>query len=77
MVGYVDHRSRANPFCATSCPHGLAALRWMDRHSLVVGAFAGAIIAAPWLPYRFSLRTLLIAMTLVAVGLGVYVWAAT
>jgi hypothetical protein len=28
------------------------------------------IAAVPWLPWRFSLRTLLIAMTLVAVGLG-------
>ena len=27
-----------------------------------------------WLPYRFSLRTLLIATTLVAVGLGVVMW---
>jgi hypothetical protein len=39
-----------------------------------------AIVAAiPWLPWwssRFSLRTLLIAMTLVAVGLGLIVWLA-
>jgi hypothetical protein len=33
--------------------------------------------AVPWLPYRFSLRTLLIATTLVAVVLGVIVWLAT
>jgi hypothetical protein len=32
-----------------------------------------AIGTAPWLPYRFSLRTLLIATTLVAVVLGVIV----
>lgn len=30
----------------------------------------------PWLSYRFSLRTLLIAMTLVALVLGFAVWAA-
>jgi hypothetical protein len=30
--------------------------------------------AAPWLPYRISLRTLLIATTLVAVVLGLIVW---
>jgi hypothetical protein len=30
---------------------------------------------AGWLPQRFSLRTLLIATTLVAVGLGLIVWA--
>jgi hypothetical protein len=33
-----------------------------------------AVCAAPWLPFRFSLRTLLIAMTLVAVVLGLIVW---
>ena len=34
------------------------------------------LAALPWLPWsnRFSLRTLLIATTLVAVGLGVVVW---
>jgi hypothetical protein len=31
-----------------------------------------ALAAAPWLPWRFSLRTLLIATTLVAMGLGVF-----
>ena len=34
------------------------------------------LATAPWLRWRFSLRTLLIAMTLVAVGLGAIVWAA-
>ena len=35
-----------------------------------------AVIAVlPWLPRRFSLRTLLIATTLVAVGLGLILWA--
>ncbi len=37
-------------------------------------AVDGALIAAPWLRFRFSLRTLLIATTLVAVGLGLIVW---
>ena len=38
---------------------------------------AGTLSAAPWLrlPRRFSLRTLLIATTLVAVALGLIVWA--
>ena len=36
---------------------------------------AAALTAAPWLRWRFSLRTLLILMTLVAVGLGVAVYA--
>jgi len=34
----------------------------------------GGIAVAPWLPYRFSLRTLLIATTLVAVVLGLIAW---
>jgi hypothetical protein len=42
------------------------------------GFFVSIAIAAgiiPWLPWRFSLRTLLIATTLVAVVLGIVVWA--
>ena len=40
-------------------------------------SIAGVLAALPWLPRRFSLRTLLIATTLVAVVLGIIVWAAT
>ena len=37
---------------------------------------ASMILAViPWLRWRFSLRTLLIATTLVAVVLGIIVWA--
>jgi hypothetical protein len=32
---------------------------------------AAAIASFPWMPWRFSLRTLIIATTLVAIGLGV------
>jgi hypothetical protein len=39
-------------------------------------AFIAALIAAPWLRFRFSLRTLLIATTLVTVGLGLAVYVA-
>jgi hypothetical protein len=35
---------------------------------------AGCLAVAAWLPWRFSLRTLLIATTLVAVVLGLLVW---
>jgi hypothetical protein len=44
------------------------------RHWLLVIVFA-ALAAAPWIRWsmRFSLRTLLIATTLVAVGLGIFV----
>jgi hypothetical protein len=37
--------------------------------------FAAALAAFPWLPWRFSLRTLLIGMTALAVVLGAAVWA--
>jgi hypothetical protein len=32
------------------------------------------LAAAPWTKWRFSLRTLLIATTIIAVGLGIIVW---
>jgi len=38
-------------------------------------ALSAAAVAVPWLRWRFSLRTLLIATTLVAVGLGWIVYA--
>jgi hypothetical protein len=34
------------------------------------------LLVIPWLPWRFSLRTLLIATTLVTVGLGLIIYAA-
>jgi len=34
-----------------------------------------AFAAAPWLHWRFSLRTLLIATTLLALGLGLIAWS--
>jgi hypothetical protein len=39
-------------------------------------AVAGLLAALPWLRWRFSLRTLLIGMTVVAVVLGLVIWAA-
>ncbi len=66
--------------------------KWLDFHCLsqsqyfIVAAphwffilLAATMSAAPWLRqlrWRFSLRTLLVAMTLVAVGLGLIVWLA-
>jgi hypothetical protein len=41
-----------------------------------VAIFVALIGALAWLPWRFSLRALLIATTLVAVGLGLIVWLA-
>src|SRR5262249_50695086 len=40
-------------------------------HLLVATVALGSVA---WIPYRFSLRTLLITTTLVAVGLGLVVW---
>jgi len=39
-------------------------------------ALSAAFSSAPWLPYKFSLRTLLIGMTVVAVLLGAIIYAA-
>src|SRR4051812_33900404 len=39
-------------------------------------ATTAAFATVPWIRWRFSLRSLLIAMTLVAVVLGLIVWAA-
>ena len=54
--------------------------RTANRHEWAVSfglliTVAAAIGAASWSSYRFSLRTLLIATTLVAVVLGLIVWA--
>ena len=56
------HYGKANS-CEITLPY------WM------LAATFGGLVAFPWLPWsrRFSLRTLLIATTLVAVGLGVIV----
>jgi hypothetical protein len=43
-------------------------------HASLLILFA-AFTVAPWLPWHFTLRTLLIATTLVAVGLGVVAWS--
>jgi hypothetical protein len=48
---------------AFTCPYWFAIL------------LVATVSCAPWLRWRFSLRTLLIAMTLVAVVLGVMVYA--
>jgi hypothetical protein len=50
---------------------------WLGGPIWIPTVILGSIAAAPWLPWsnRFSLRTLLIATTLVAVVLGVIVWS--
>jgi hypothetical protein len=51
-------------------------LIWFPHWFLVALTIPGTLLARPWTIRRFSLRTLLIAMTLVAVVLGLIVWAA-
>jgi hypothetical protein len=54
---------------------GLSTDRFQLPHwSVVCLVLLGATIALPWIRWRFSLRTLLIATTLIAVGLGLIVW---
>ena len=45
---------------------------YIPHHTSVV--FFATLASLPWLPRRFSLRTLLIATTLIAVLLGLVVW---
>jgi hypothetical protein len=67
--GYFD--SNGLPLGAGGMP---AKQSTLPNWSCVIGVLA--IAAIPWVGWSFSLRTLLIAMTLVAVALGLIVWAA-
>jgi hypothetical protein len=67
VLGFIEYQALSNQ------------TQWVLRvrvpwWSLIVFFFAIAPI--PWLPCRFSLRTLLIGMTLIAVVLGLLIWAA-
>ena len=60
-------------------PLGFGGRIWPARFLLFVPYWflvliVTCFVAAPWVAYRFSLRTLLIAMTLIAVGLGAVIW---
>jgi hypothetical protein len=61
-----------HPVKVTRSSRGIAIPIWFPA------LFAAVISLAPWIHWskRFSLRTLLIATTLVAVALGLVVWAA-
>ena len=73
--------------CPASNIYGefFSAFKWNDDPRFIFGVlldlncwcwatFFAALSAAPWIRWRFSLRTLLIATTLIAVVLGVVVW---
>ncbi len=60
------------PFEFNLLPASIAAPHWF------VALLLSIVGAVPWLPLkRFSLRTLLIAMTLVALVLGLIVWVSS
>jgi len=63
-LGFLFDVSRADQYIRVIVPNYFS--------SLVVGFVA----VAPWLPLSFSLRTMLLATTLVAFVLGLAVWAA-
>jgi hypothetical protein len=65
---------------------GVYILTTMDRGNIsyrggsslpmaVILLLTGLVTGAPWLRWRYSLRTLLMMMTLAAVGLGLAVYA--
>ena len=81
ITGHLPSSGPADPFYDNDIlgfyfkrtPNGLR----LDIPYWFIVLLSTAIAAAPWLPWwpkRFSLRTLLIATTLVAVGLGLMVW---
>jgi hypothetical protein len=55
-------------------------VRWNINHHYLILPYwfltilGGTLTALPWIRGRFSLRTLLIATTLIAIGLGLIVW---
>ena len=64
-VYYLDFQVLRRPrLLRIHCPHWTAVLLY------------ACLSFVPWLPFRFSLRTLLIATTLIAVGLGAVVYTA-
>jgi hypothetical protein len=68
-----SHHSKAT-LLSTGRPYdSMRRLRLTIPYWLPVSA-AGMLGVFPWLPVRFGLRTLLIAMTLVAVGFGLIAW---
>jgi hypothetical protein len=61
--GFGVRRESSNSLSQVVVPHWFCAIA------------AGALATFPWLPYRFTLRTLLIATSLVAVALSLVIYA--
>lgn len=72
MLTVFGYQSGAAPIrsLAARFPATFAVSYWQLATPFTIGF----LIAVPWLRWRFSLRTLLIATTLIAVGLGLIVW---
>jgi hypothetical protein len=74
---HASHHNNPLGFYFARSPGGVV----FDAPSWPFWLFGGVMTAAPWVSYlpwsnRFSLRTLLITSTLVAVVLGLIAWAA-
>jgi hypothetical protein len=52
---------------------GLTLVADMPSYAPIAAALTLAVL--PWLPWRFSLRTLLISFTLLALSLGLIIWS--
>jgi hypothetical protein len=70
----VERNGPPNYFPAIECPLSTFGQYWAMPYWLLL-ALLSPLAAAPWLRLRFSLRTLLIATTLVAVVLGAIVYS--
>jgi hypothetical protein len=69
----VERTGPPNYFPAVEFPLSRFASFWALPYWLLLAVFSTLTIV-PWLRHRYSLRTLLIATTLVAVVLGLVVW---
>jgi hypothetical protein len=78
---YSTHQSRDGSELVNPIPKNLFPGFFVSSRAVVVPHWffvvaVATVAAVPWFRWRFSICTLLIAMTLVAVVLGVVVWAA-
>ena len=74
---YIQNRSDATFYNAMEwsyCPYGEPLAEGIVFAYWLIAIATATLPFLPWLRRRFSLRTLLIATTLVAVGLGLIVW---
>ncbi len=73
MEATLNSQDTTSPWAGAILPPIVSSRFTMPLSALALLALVPAV--GPWLPWRFSLRTLLVATTLVAVGLGLIVWA--